>query len=412
MQRREQEEDAPRSCVVEEQSPPWRDRLEARLLTAPPDQPIDVQMSASIERERKKLSLLKKIEQFFSALTKIGRTRRETRENRQRIEELERRLQRIDEQKIDEQKFDARIQEVRGATDQAMHEQAAKLFHLKQENALFSRAYSDLTRRVDAAFYRLLPNAQEHSEGVLRAADPRRRIAEADGLEALLTSFYNTLQERYRGSREEIKRRMTKYLPDVRAITDLTRKPVLDLGAGRGEWLELLAEERIDAIGVDTNPIQIREASTANVTVHQSEACAYLATCADASFGVISAHHLVEHLPFETLVWLSREAMRVLAPGGLLLLETPNPRNILVGATTFYADPTHIQPLPPEVLETLLDTLGYQPVETRFLHPHEKLNVFLHDRRVDPELAHLFFGPQDTAILARKPTLASLPELL
>jgi O-antigen chain-terminating methyltransferase len=278
---------------------------------------------------------------------------------------------------------------------------------LRAANSQYSRAYSELTRRVDTAFYRLLPKIQTTPPGdsLLRAADAASRVSDVDGLDALLASFYNTLQDRYRGSREEIKGRLQKYLPDVHSVVASARKPVLDLGAGRGEWLELLAAEGLAAEGVDTNAIQIGEAADWNIVIHNDDFRAFLSKCPPASFAVISAFHLVEHLAFDTLTWLAREAMRVLTPDGLLLIETPNPRNVLVGATTFHADPTHIKPLPPEVLETLFESIGFHPVEVRLVHPHEKLEVFLRERRVDAEIAYLLFGAQDTAVLAHKPAL-------
>jgi len=371
---------------------------------------------------------LHRIRNFFSALLGVSGTQAETKENRQRLTTAAADIDRMDKrisdlardiegqrrdaaqrrdvaQDIDtlRRNFDEHVATLQGLLENLRRE----VIRLRAANSQFSRAYSDLTRRVDAAFYRLLPKAQAAAQdkSVLLAADAASRVTGVDGLEALLTSFYNTLQDRYRGSREEIKRRLQKYLPDVHAVVASTRKPVLDLGAGRGEWLELLAGEGLAAEGVDSNPIQIGEAAEWNIVVHNDDFRAFLSKCAPGSFAVISAFQLVEHLPFDTLMWLAREAMRVLAPGGFLLIETPNPRNVLVGATTFHADPTHIKPLPPEVLETLLESVGYHPVDVRFVHPHEKLEVFLHERRVDAEIAYLLFGAQDTTVLAHKPAL-------
>jgi 2-polyprenyl-3-methyl-5-hydroxy-6-metoxy-1,4-benzoquinol methylase len=371
------------------------------------------------EEKKKSLSLLRSVHRFFSALFGVGHTRAETEDHRwqikavgERVDGLGRDLARDVRETRDLARnlvrdllrdFEGRLTAMQRQND----EQQNEIIRLRLDNALFSRAYSDLTRRVDVAFYRLLPAALAGQENdILRGASPALRVPSLDGLEALLASFYNRLQERNRGSREEIKRRAQKYVADVQAIVKFTGKPILDLGAGRGEWLELLAEEKLEAVGVDFNAMQVKEAADSNITIHHGDACAYLLKCATSSFGVISAFHLVEHLPFDTLTWLVREALRVLAPGGLLLLETPNSRNVLVGATSFYTDPTHVKPLPPEVLQTLLESLGYHPIEVRFVHPHERLELFLREKRLDQEIAQLFFGPQDTAILAHKPSLS------
>lgn len=285
-----------------------------------------------------------------------------------------------------------------------LNEHQDQFVHSRMEYRQFSRAYSDLTRRVDAAVYRLQTTMPAREGGETpNTSKPQSRIAAVDGLEALLSAFYNTLQDRFRGSREEIKRRLCKYLGDVVAITEQTGRPVLDLGAGRGEWLELLAEQGIAGEGVDNNAFQIAEAAEWQVIIHQEDVCSYLARQRSASAGVISAFHIVEHFPFETMVWMVREAMRVLAPGGMLIIETPNPGNVLVGATSFYTDPTHVRPLPAEVVQTLFETLGFHPIEVRFLNPHEKLDLFLRGKRVDAEIAYLLYGAQDIAVLARKP---------
>lgn len=275
---------------------------------------------------------------------------------------------------------------------------------LVAEQALAARSYTDMSRRVDLLRHHPPAAAAPAAEAEAAPAAP---APSAEGLQSLIDAFYNRLEDRYRGSREEIKRRLLKYIPDAESAAQRCGGlPVLDIGCGRGEWLELLAEHGLKATGVDLNPVQIEEARAAGLDVHQGDAIAWLGKAADASFSMITAHHLVEHLPFETVVWIAREALRVLAPGGVLLFETPNPRNILVSTTGFHMDPTHIRPLPAEVLSTLFDTIGFHPVESRFLHPHEKLPVFLAERRLDPELANLFFGPQDHAVLGTRPKVA------
>ena len=269
--------------------------------------------------------------------------------------------------------------------------------HVAAEQALITRAYSDVSRRVDLLRHQRAATAEPEAGGA-----PAAKVD--DGLQSLIDAFYNRLEDRYRGSREEIKRRLLKYIPDAESAAQRCGGlPVLDIGCGRGEWLELLTEHGLKATGVDLNPVQIEEARAVGLDVHQGDAVAWLAEAADASVSMITAHHLVEHLPFETVAWMTREALRVLAPGGILLFETPNPRNLLVSTTGFHMDPTHIRPLPAEVLSTLFDTVGFYPVESRFLHPHERLPVFLDGGRLDPEIAMLFFGPQDHAVIGTRP---------
>jgi O-antigen chain-terminating methyltransferase len=260
------------------------------------------------------------------------------------------------------------------------------------DNALTARGLSELGRRLDIV---------RHGGKVMPpVSDPP-----SDGMEALLDSFYNRLEARYRGSREEIVRRLTIYLPDAQSAVGRTGKGILDLGCGRGEWLELLKDRGLAAVGVDLNPVQVAEAEERGLDARLADACSYLAETPDNSLAMVTAHHLVEHLPFRTVAWIARECLRVLAPGGILLFETPNPDSLLVGARSFYMDPTHVRPLPAPVLNTLLDTVGFHPIEVRNLHPHEKLDTYFRHNRIDPEIAGLIFGPQDLAILGVKPPL-------
>ena len=116
---------------------------------------------------------------------------------------------------------------------------------------------------------------------------------------------------------------------------------VLDIGCGRGEWLELLKKERIQARGVDRNRVFVEQCRRIDLEVEEQDALAYLGSVPDRSLSVITSFHLVEHLGFEELIRLLDEMIRALKPGGLLILETPDPENFMVGSYSFYADPTH-----------------------------------------------------------------------
>ncbi|RMD95700.1 MAG: class I SAM-dependent methyltransferase [Alphaproteobacteria bacterium] len=262
-----------------------------------------------------------------------------------------------------------------------------------------ARSLGEVTRRLDL----LLLNRER-----LGLEDPAARqegqLPATEGFEVFLDNFYHRLENRWRGAEEDIADRLRVYLPDVEAAVRRTGdKPVMDLGCGRGEWLGLLQEIGLSAFGVDTNAVQIDEARRSGLDAREGDAVSALAAAEDASLAVITAHHLVEHLPFETVAWITREAMRVLAPGGLLIYETPNTRNVLVGATTFHTDPTHLKPMPEQVLGVLFETAGFDPVEIRHLNPHERLEEFLSRPGFDPELAQLMFGPQDLALLGTRP---------
>ena len=173
--------------------------------------------------------------------------------------------------------------------------------------------------------------------------------------------FYRAFEDRYRGSRETIKTRLEAYLPFIEAAKQAFPAAcrALDIGCGRGEWLELLNEQGITAQGVDLDEGMLQACSSIGLSVQQGDGIAYLSQLADNSLELISAFHVVEHISFEQLQTLVSQAMRVLSPGGLLILESPNPENIAVASCSFYMDPTHTKPIPPDLLAFVTEYAGF-----------------------------------------------------
>jgi SAM-dependent methyltransferase len=213
-----------------------------------------------------------------------------------------------------------------------------------------------------------------------------------------LDELYSALEDRFRGTREEIKERCRIYLPYIQALPDPI---VIDLGSGRGEWLELLNEAGIEARGVETNRVAIAQCRERGFDVVDDDVITYLRSLAGASVAAITGFHIIEHVSIDALVTLLDEVLRVLRPGGLAIFETPNPENVVVGSNFFYLDPTHKHPLPSELMEFLFDNRGFAPVEVLNLHPWDSGRV-----AGEGELAErfngFFFGPMDYAILGWK----------
>lgn len=172
--------------------------------------------------------------------------------------------------------------------------------------------------------------------------------------------FYRAFEDRYRGARETIKERLRAYEPFIAPLAGLQTPPrALDVGCGRGEWIELLGEQGFAARGVDLDDGMLAACRERGLDVELGDAIACLRRLPDASLTLVSAFHLVEHIPFELLQALVAEAQRVLVPGGLLIMETPNAENLVVGATSFYLDPTHLRPLPPQLLAFVTEYGGF-----------------------------------------------------
>lgn len=224
--------------------------------------------------------------------------------------------------------------------------------------------------RIEAT-HRALARAAERSDAVNRLDSGWLNEAAPAPLSRTQRSYLHgvhaRLQGRLRGDRELIKRRLACYLPDVGRPRPGDVARALDLGCGRGEWLELLAERGWAIEGVEPNKILARQGRRGGLAIRRADALTELARRPTGSLALVTAFHLLEHLDFVSLVSVLAEARRTLCAGGLAIFETPNPDNLLVGAGTFAADPTHRRPLSPALLRALLEESGFVDLELRLL---------------------------------------------
>ena len=170
---------------------------------------------------------------------------------------------------------------------------------------------------------------------------------------------YFTFEDFFRGQRSEIKERLLTYLPLVKLLSFDNQDSVLDIGCGRGEWLELLAERGINAKGIDSNHELVEECHQLALDSIEIDLFDFLPTEKDGQYNLITGFHLIEHIAPEKHSWFLDSAFRMLAPGGVLILETPNPENVTVSSCNFYIDPTHRRPLPPQLLHFLALQAGF-----------------------------------------------------
>ncbi len=232
---------------------------------------------------------------------------------------------------------------------------------------------------------------------VLTSSDAARHLDE------YMDAYYLAFEDANRGTLAEIRQKLAIYIPYVIEFKQQSSTlPVLDLGCGRGEWLALLRDNAIAAYGVDMNGVMVTLGQESGLDVRHADGLTHLQQLPDASLSAITSFHVIEHLPFATLFNMLMEINRVLIPGGLLIFETPNPENVLVGSHTFYHDFTHRNPITPTALTFLLTYHNFQAIQTLRLHPYPEAAKVPGDDPLTARVNGHLCGPQDFALIARK----------
>jgi O-antigen chain-terminating methyltransferase len=198
---------------------------------------------------------------------------------------------------------------------------------------------------------------------------------------------YVGFEDQFRGARDEIRARLSTYLPQFTGASD-----VVDIGCGRGEFLELLAEAGVTARGVDVNREMVEQCRARGLDATEADAVSYLSAQQDASLGGIFAAQVVEHLQPGYLLQFLDIAFHKLRPGGRLVLETLNPACWIAFFDSFIRDITHVWPLHPETLKYLVLASGFSRAEIEYrspVRPEERLHKIAIPESAAPALADL-----------------------
>jgi SAM-dependent methyltransferase len=232
-------------------------------------------------------------------------------------------------------------------------------------------------------------------------------VATASSTELRAWFGWDEFERAFRGSEESVRDRYRDLAARFEGCA-----PVLDVGFGRGEFLDLLRELGVEASGIEVDADLVYAAAQRGLDVRLGDAASYLGSLPDASLGGVCALQVVEHLSPQAYIDFARAAARVVRPGGLVVVDSPNPSSFYVYAHAFYLDPTHTRPVHPLFLMFLFDRAGFEKVELEWRSPPPDA-ALLEPVPGDDELARavneniarlnaVLYGPQDFAVIARR----------
>ncbi|MFN7939032.1 MAG: class I SAM-dependent methyltransferase [Bryobacteraceae bacterium] len=206
---------------------------------------------------------------------------------------------------------------------------------------------------------------------------------------------YLRFSDRFRGNEDYVRAQQRRYLPVFRGCSE-----VLDIGCGRGEFLELLRDEGLLVKGIDSNAELVSICRSKGLYAEQADLFHYLGELDEASLDGIFCAQVVEHLPPERLPEFLSLAAAALRPRGKIVLETPNPECLAIFASHFYLDPTHQRPIPAHLLVFFLEEAGFGGIKVDSINPAEETMPSV--AALPEEFRKVFFGGLDYAVVASK----------
>ena len=251
--------------------------------------------------------------------------------------------------------------------------------------------HQEVARDFEALIYREL-RVLRQKMAAITSGGPPGPSAPAPAIPIEWSRFSDT----FRGPEDEIRERQNRYVQRFAGAEG----DVLDLGCGRGEFLEAARDAGLKARGIDQSAECVAMCRAKGLEAEQAELFEHLNALPDHSAGGIFCSQVVEHLPPEKVPALARLMAAKLKPGALLVIETPNPECLAIFATHFYIDPTHTRPVPPLLLNFYLQEAGMGAIEIERIAPAKDAIPAL--KELPPAVVEALFGGLDYAIFARK----------
>ena len=274
-----------------------------------------------------------------------------------------------------------------------------------------NHVHADLVGQIDALFEHVASFERGPVGSKAAMADLRRRMEQLEEKDRRrrFRPFFSSdaFEASFRGTREEL---LERYRGLAARLSE--HGPVIDIGCGRGEFLELLRVQGVEAFGVEIDLDLVEECRRRGLDVQHVDALSALDSKADESLGGIVLIQVIEHLTPQEALDLVALAYRKLRPGGLLVIETVNPQSLYVFAHAFYVDPTHTHPVHPAYLAFVVQQAGFGGVEIDWRSDPPEEDVL--DELVEDDasskvmnenvrrLNTLLFAPQDYALIATR----------
>jgi len=256
------------------------------------------------------------------------------------------------------------------------------------------RLWDDLERiRVD---YEKLIHTELRvirQRAILRSEPARPAVAPEPN--PALAFDYARFAERFRGSEDYVRNKQLIYVPHFTGCTD-----VLDIGCGRGEFLQVMKDAGIPVRGIDSDPESVAHCRAKGLDAEVGDLFTYLNNLPDAGLDGLFSSQVVEHLPPDRVPELVRLAAAKLRPGGVFAIETPNPECLAIFATHFYLDPTHTRPIPAPLMVFYFEEFGFGNVKVNHLSPAVETMPSL--AAIPADFREAFFGALDYAVIGRK----------
>ncbi len=277
-----------------------------------------------------------------------------------------------------------------GALDRATLDTQKRLWaDLEKVRLEYDRLIHNELRLIRQRMIASPPSAQPMPPAVPASPQPQLAAFSPGALD------YSRFADRFRGTEEYVRSNQQFYLPLFQQAGR-----VLDIGCGRGEFLELLRENGIAARGIELSDENVDYCRSKGLEVEKADLFEYLAAIPEQAEDAIFSSQVVEHIDPAQLPEMIKLCASRIRRGGLLALETPNPECLAIFATYFYLDPTHMRPVPHPLLRFYMEEAGLGKIEVHSIAP--AVDSFPEIRSLPPDFAARFFGGLDYGIIGWK----------